>query len=261
MQNQNKKLDVTDLSTYLYCPRKYYLTKILKIKEPLNEKMAKGKLKHLVLNILNQKEPEIIESIQKQISEEEIVFMYNKKIKSIIDYIFETSSETKIFKINKEIFLSDFIESSKKEIVYKAKSIKSLTDKKIFGKDILYYLASQKTEFKIESDFLVGKIDKVSFEKDMVIPYEIKNKEEIFYPDIIQLTAYAILAESHFKKKITFGFIELNSRKERIEITDKLKKEVFSLISEIQNLKSLPKFPSNLKKCNNCTIQKKCYSL
>jgi CRISPR/Cas system-associated exonuclease Cas4 (RecB family) len=47
-------LSITDITSYLYCPRKFYLKKVRGIKEKPNQAMIKGRLKHEILDIFNK---------------------------------------------------------------------------------------------------------------------------------------------------------------------------------------------------------------
>ena len=46
---EKKLLNVTDLSSYLYCPRQFYIKKIFNLREPPSQPMIKGKIKHEII--------------------------------------------------------------------------------------------------------------------------------------------------------------------------------------------------------------------
>ena len=47
------KISVSMLSTYLYCPRKLFLQKILMVEEPPKESLVMGSIRHEVYDYIN----------------------------------------------------------------------------------------------------------------------------------------------------------------------------------------------------------------
>ena len=70
-------INVTDITTYLYCPRLLYIRKIKKIPTPLTKEMVVGRLKHNILESFSKNEQTIIEKIDKDYDKIDLSLFYN----------------------------------------------------------------------------------------------------------------------------------------------------------------------------------------
>ena len=77
-------IPVNLLSTYLYCKRKLYLQEVLKLIEAPKEAVIKGRIKHECYDKINKIEENIVKSILKEISLNELIKLYRKKNSFII---------------------------------------------------------------------------------------------------------------------------------------------------------------------------------
>ena len=48
------KISVSMLSSYIYCPRKLFLQKVLAVEEPPKESLVLGTLRHEIYDFINQ---------------------------------------------------------------------------------------------------------------------------------------------------------------------------------------------------------------
>ncbi len=78
------KLAVSLLSTYLYCPRKVFLQKVFKLKEPLRQPLILGTIRHQALEKATLAEKEIVVSIGKDADAPEVVRLYVGQYASIL---------------------------------------------------------------------------------------------------------------------------------------------------------------------------------
>ena len=77
-------LSVTTLSSYLYCPRKLYLEKVLGLTEPPKEALIKGSIRHKTYEEINLAEECLVTSITAQTTLEDLKGKYHQKYKEIL---------------------------------------------------------------------------------------------------------------------------------------------------------------------------------
>lgn len=261
-------LNVTDLSSYLYCPRKFYLKKVLGLKEPPTKPMIEGKIRHEVREKFSNKEKQIIESFTEQIGQNQIISTFQEILNNLSEIIFEKNSPLiKEFSISKNELNKKIKTSMENEIILRSEAIKKTIDKGFFGKDLYKKLTPKYiSEMRIFSEKigLKGRADRVMISENTIIPFELKTRQQdqIYPSDEIQITSYAMLLEEKYNKPIPIGILEAGNTKHEIKITSEMKTKVTDLINEINNLLKQenpnPKFPSNFSKCQLCKWTEKC---
>ncbi len=255
-----KLINITDITSYLYCPRKLWL-KMKGFKEPATQKMISGFLKHKVLDIFNKNESSIVSSIKEKINLSGLNQLYKDNLLNIARQVLEShKSQAQAFGINEQDFLKQILKISEPEIKLRVESISQSQEKGFLGKELWRNLKPKYlTEFEIVSEELglKGRVDRIKLQEE-IIPYEFKTREEIYESDKIQLAAYALLLEQEFSKPIALGIIETSSQVLEIELTQELKNQVLEIAEKIRNLEE-PSLPSNFNKCRACKFQKECF--
>jgi len=256
-------INVTEIVEYLYCPRKIFLKRVKKIKEPPTKAMILGFLKHKVFDIFNKNESMIVSDIKENITREQILILYNNYLKAIIKEIARSYENLiKTFKIEILTLETQTLDFLKKDLLIRAESVKKTLSQGYVGKELWRNLKPKYlTEFQITSENLglKGRIDRVMI-SDKILPYEIKTRSEIYESDKVQLAAYSLLLEEEFGKKIEGGIIETRKKEEEIFINRELKNKVLEIAEKIRNMKDA-NFPSNLNKCKNCRLRKECFEI
>lgn len=261
----NPIINITDITTYLFCPRKIYLKKVKKIKEKPTKDMISGMLKHKIFDIFNKNEKLLVYSIEEKKTLDDLFNLYKDYIKNISLEIIKFNKEIlKKFDIKTNNFIEQTIKNMENEIVIRILSIKEKIDQGLFKEELWENLKPKfLTEFKIVSENLglKGRIDRIEIGEE-IIPYEIKTREEIFFQDKIQLAGYALLLEDKFNTKIDYGIVEVKSKKEKIPITPQFKEKVLFLADKIREIikeeKEIP-INNNFKKCENCKFKYICF--
>ncbi len=270
MSDKNKIVSVSDINGWLYCPRKIYLNKVCKLPTIQNRNMVIGRLKHNILESFSKQEEKFISKIDKDYDKVDLAFMFEDFLKSIATIIFiENDGVIKKFMIDSDDIMKKVFRDFSEDIRLRIQSIKEKTSSGIFGKDIwtsldLIYISEMKVES--ESIGLRGRVDRVLISKKdgSVIPFELKSREDkIFHSDEIQLTAYAMLLEEKYSRKISAGIVEVGNNKKEVPITDENKNEVLQLVDKIRNIEDNPAPPilSNFNKCRYCEFQEECSKL
>jgi len=259
-------INITDITEYLYCPRKVWLRKVKKIKEPANKAMILGYLKHKIFDIFNKNEAVIVSQIKETLDKEKLISLYKTNLLRIIrETISIYRNMIKAFKIDPEELMQDTLSFMEKEIEIRIKALEKTLSLGFIGKQLWRNLKPKYlTEFEIISDELglKGRVDRIMF-AEKILPYEIKTRKEIFEADKIQLAAYSLLLEKEFGKKIGKGVIETKKGQEEIQLTKELKDKVLDIAEKIRNMdsNSETKFLNNFSKCKNCRLKKECFEL
>jgi len=259
-------ISITDVTSYLYCPRKFYLKKIRGFRERPTKLMNQGRLKHEIFDIFNRNEKDIITSIKSEIKEDEILKLYRTEALKITNQTINLHKDTfSKFKISSFDFLHEILSGLEKEIMLRVASVDEGIKKGYLGNELWEKLSHKYlTEVEIISESLElrGRIDRLEIGNE-IIPYEIKTRKEIYESDKLQLAGYALLLEDRFKKKIEKGIVETENDKEEIEITKELKDRFLAIAEEIRTLlvekKEMP-INSSFKKCQSCNFQDVCFS-
>ncbi len=261
-------LDVTDLCTYVFCKRKLWLKLVKQIKEPVNEHMVKGEIKHKIMEAFSKTEHKVVSAITCDYSIANIIEAYKQHFISTASKLFERYSEKiSAFKLDKREMLSEFLAYAMREIKLRLQPISSLLLQGI-EKQKLWLMLKPKyiSEIKISSDELKlkGRIDRVKIDANRYYPYEMKSRafnDVVYDSELVQVTAYALLLEAKYKQEVDTGFIEYSNKTKQITITNTLKQKVLQLRDEIFDLQykdNMP-LPSILKKCQRCNFRHICF--
>jgi CRISPR-associated protein Cas4 len=261
------------LSAYLYCKRKLFIERVLKIIEPEKKAVILGKIRHLIFDRTNEEEEKIIKSIEKPMSKFEIIETYKKNYTKIAKkIIFEHKNELK--KINVEMIncYKDVWKSLLQEIEFRADIVHDfLSREKVFGTELFEKITPKiKSEKYFESEKLniKGIIDKLEVFEDYLIPVELKTgkfpKEGVWPGHMIQIGTYMLLLEEN-GKKVPHGIVYYLDAGEKREIfmNPFLKEEIKELTDKVQKLlneKKIPDFCTESAKCNVCGLKKSCYA-
>lgn len=257
-----KIINVTDITEYLYCPRKVYLKLVKGIRAPPTKRMILGMLRHKIFDIFNKNEQVLVSGIKEKINESEIKKLYEQLLLNITSETLMLSRNlVEKFDIDSKEFLKSVRETANPEISLRISAIIQTIELGFLGKELWRNLTPKYlTEFKIESPELGlrGRIDRVKFDNG-IFPYEIKSREKVYDSDKIQLAAYALLLEKEFGRNVEKGIIEIMGKKEEIDLNEELKNRVLEIAEKIRNLIEENAFtPSNFQKCQNCEFSEEC---
>lgn len=257
-------INITDITEYLYCPRKVYLKLVKGIRTPPNQRMILGMLRHKTFDLFNKQEQILISGITEKIPESEISQRYMALSERISRQImFQNENLARSFGITELEFKKSVAASLAPEIILRASSVSETIKKGFLAKELWRELYPKYlTEYKIISEELglQGRIDRIQFLKNFSpVPVEVKTRERIFDSDKIQLAGYSLLLEKEFSKQVTSGIIELMGKQHQVELTPELKASVLEIAEKIRNLKEeTASMPSNFAKCRNCSFAEEC---
>lgn len=264
-------VSATQLSSYMYCPRKLFIGYVLKIKEPPKKELVKGKIWHQTHEMINKAEENVVKSITSD-KYTDIFDLYRRSFakflrNSIIMNKKELSDfNIKLIDIFKE-YWTDFEEEAKLRALNVAEFIKK---HKVFGQELWEKLTPKIiSEQYVKSDKLdiSGIIDMIEVYDEVHIPVELKTgkvpAKGMWDTHRIQLAAYLMILEDT-GKKVSEGVLRYKgSEDKRILIMNTmLKEEVTDIVKKAQSiLKSFdpPKHTDNKNKCTKCSYKEICY--
>lgn len=257
--------NVTELSMYLYCPRQFYLEKVLGIRKPATKEMIEGRIIHSVVEQFSTREPEVLEVLEK-FDKREVFELFLKLVQRIKQDVFRNNSKSiYAFQIDTAELEKKIDKLLEKEILLRVKSVEE-TMKKGFVKNELVANLSPKylSEFPLYSENLglKGKADRIMIGDELIL-YELKTRdiERVYESDEIQIAAYYLLLEEKFSKKPNLCILEAGNQSFEINAEEK-KSKVPQLLEEMHNVlkEKKAKFPSNFSKCKSCKLQQECNS-
>ena len=267
------KIPVTLLSAYIYCPRKLFLEQVLLLEEPPKESIVLGSIRHETYELINKKEEDIIVSITKNISLDEIKNIYRqnylKILRNVLVYNKRRVDEADMNLLDAYRRISPFIiEESAMRSLNISNFIKI---NNVFG-DELWHLLTPKiiSELRVESDNLKlkGVVDQVHVYENEYVPFELKTgrmpADGVWPSHRIQLAAYSMLLKERFRKQVKEGYIYyLDSKSKRhLAINPFMEeegKQVTNEVIELLEKKRLPDFCKNEGKCRKCGLRETCH--
>jgi len=266
-------ISVTALSAYLYCSRKLYLERVLGFYEPPKEVLVKGTIRHKIHENVNLVDEELVKSIEKGISLDDLKGKYHQKYREIAtEAIKQNRARLDQFNILPQDLFKQIWPLILSEAETRADSVYNFIVKNnVFGQELWEKLVPKiKSEVKIRSESLMlsGVIDQIEVYPSGLVPLELKTgkmpKEGVWPGHRIQIGAYALLLEEAYHHPIKEGFVVYLDSKERrhIAINEFIKLEVRELIQKVDSLlksKEIPDFCGNENKCLACGLKEDCY--
>lgn len=260
-------LDVTSLLTYLYCPRKLFLEKVLFLEKPSKPELLIGTIKHTFFQQIVNALPELVIQVQENTNLNGLLETHYRHVldivlqKYLVDIKVQSLDEAKLRQELSEIlmqqvsFFADLIqENIKQHHCYGQLLWENFSP--TFRTEV--YLASKQLQLK-------GKIDVLLQTSDLAVPIELKfSHTPILYEGHhIQVAAYIMLLQDagYPSGYGTVYFPQLNV-KENISLNPFLKYDIQRLVSNINTIisgNSLPSYCNNKAKCNGCEYRIRCY--
>src|SRR3989338_4094124 len=268
------KLAGSLLSTYLYCPRKGFLQKAFKLREPLRQPLIFGTIRHQALEEATFIEKEIVTSIGKGADEHEVQKRYVDEYASILkEVVLKHAASLDSLGISGSDAYEHSFSSLVREAQSRAMNAFSFFEKtRLIGEELWERLTPKiHSEVRIESEELqlVGIVDQVHDYGDYAIPVELKTgkmpKEGVWPGHRIQAGAYALMLEEMQGKPVGQAVVYYldGNEKRNIVMNPFMREEIAGLVEEIQELLSntlLPEYCCSMQKCAACGLRKECYN-
>ena len=267
------KISVSMLSSYLYCPRKLFIERVLGIRPEIpKEALIRGSIRHRVYEKINLCQEELVKSISKK-DFEFILGAYKLKFIKILKQTIVSSKE-ELASI--EVPLTEFFKEIKpyieNEAEYRAKKVfEFIKETGLTGDGLWEELAPKiKPEYRVSSGILGlrGIIDELEVYPEFCVPVELKTgkmpSEGVWPGHKVQVGAYALLLEEKFGAKVekaVVRYLDSNASRE-VAINPFLRQEVKEIIEKVQNMldsAEIPDFVGNENKCGACDLKEVCF--
>jgi len=268
-------VSATQLSSYLYCPRKLFLSNVLLVEEPPKQELVKGKIWHETHESINNAEEKLVCSINTK-NYQDIFDIYRKQYSQILrNVIIKNKSALKEFNISLLDIFTDYWPCFEEEAKGHALNVVNFIERHdVYGNELWEKLTPKilsEQYFKSTKLMLSGIIDVLEVHANngntVYIPVELKTGK---YPDKgmwdghkIQLAAYILLLEDA-GKPVSEAMIKYRGTEKRtLQMNTFLKEEVLDLIKKTNALldsMTLPDMVDNKNKCKSCHFKETCYN-
>lgn len=269
-------ISVTMLSSYLYCARKLYLERVLKLFEPPKEALVLGSIRHEVHDQINKVEEKLVRETTEKTDFDALFERYKRVHSELLRNAIKKYKDGLLkFNLAQQDVFKRTWPLVTRETEKRARNVFDFMERTGFlGEDLWEKLTPKIiSELRINSHVLglKGIIDQIEDHGDFMVPIELKTGKSPIngaWPGHrIQLTAYLMLLSEMAgnKKEINEGKIIYLDTNKTIPITINpfAEKEIKGLVSKVNSLLSshvLPDFCGNENKCNACGLKKDCYN-
>lgn len=266
-------IPVSLLSSYLYCPRRIFLERVLEIKPPPAPPTFKGTVKHKVFDLINKNEQDIVTQIKSFLSFNDVFSLYRRNYYKILsNTIVEFKPKLKELNIDPMQLFHKSWETFLKEAKIRSSNVHNfIKENKVYGDKLWENLTPKYlTEYKLQSEKLqlIGMVDKIEIKNNNYIPIEMKSgnppKQGVWPGNKIQLLAYILMLKEKFNASQGYIHYIDHDDKRVITINPFSEQEVIKIRDNLLNLlneQKPPKKVENINKCNSCNLKEQCYNL
>jgi CRISPR-associated protein Cas4 len=268
-----KLISVTSLSSYLYCSRKLFLERVLRLVSPPKKAIITGTICHTCYEKINKIEETIVKTISSNETLNDIKHRYSSMYSSLLKQTL-TEQKYSLKPLNTTLvgMYNEIFPILEQEAEVRAKKVSQfIIENKIYGQELWDKLTPKiKSEVKLSSPTLglIGVVDQLEISSDSIVPIELKTgsvpKTGTWPSHRIQTAAYMALLQEVYKQEIRYGFVYYLDKLEKRRITNNsfIRDEVIDLKNKVSNLltsNKLPDFVKNKNKCVSCSLKDKCY--
>ncbi len=256
-------VSVTDLSSYLYCPRVLYQQKVLGYQEKLNKYMILGAIRHNFHDMANKYEESIILRLPTQASKDEITAIYSETYQNLLRVAVKNHGKSlALFDLAPETVITELLPIGASEAAERAGNVYTFSYRhNVFGSE-LWQLLTPKilTEVRVRSQMLrlKGVVDRIEVYENSVLPIELKTgkmaNEGVWPSHRVQVAAYMMLLQEKFNKPVgqaVISYLDHNTSK-TITLNPYMELEVGELTEKVTRLmqsKIIPK-PCGRESCS-----------
>ncbi len=264
---------VSLLGSYLYCPRRIFLERVMEIKPPPSPYLVQGSVKHQVYDLINKNEQDLVTSIKTFIPFSDIFSIYRKKYyKLLSNTIVEYKPKLKELNIDPLKLFHNSWKNYLKEAKLRSENIfKFIKKHNIYGQQLWENLTPKYlTEYKVKSENLQlrGIVDKIEISNNSYTPIELKSgtppNTGVWPGNKIQLLAYLLILKEKFNANEGYIHYVDSDDKRPVILNPFSEQEVIKIrdsLLNLFNLKQPPEIVENKNKCTNCNLKEQCFKI
>jgi CRISPR-associated protein Cas4 len=265
-------IPVTYLSSYLYCPRKLYIERVLKVFEPPKESLVLGKIAHEARDAVNKSEREIVSSISMMLPSVRVLQRFKKRHAQILrDTIIRNKQALRSFDLQPGAVFKDFWPAVLEETLLRAHNVHEFMAKtKLVGARLWEKLYPKyHSEYPVQSERLKlkGVVDKLAIYPAHYIPIEMKTGRPpvngLWPGHRLQLASYMMLLAEKLGQPVPKGIAQYGSTERELHLNPFMVEEVTNTTEKVIALlkdSNPPPFCQNRRKCDACGLKNVCES-
>ncbi|MFH0752198.1 MAG: CRISPR-associated protein Cas4 [archaeon] len=258
---------VSAITSYLYCPKKFYMQYVLGLREPAKKPTIEGTIIHEAVDKMQKGLDDATSQVNENTTKADLEINYKKAFYlGLFNSINANEQTLKNLELDKKEVFNNLWEQLSADALKKAAFVfRLVSTHKIYGKELLEKI-KESTEVKLESDTLGlrGIADRIEERDETILVYEMKTGKapaEGMWPNHkIQLAAYMMIAKESNKKNIE-GAVEYGESIRRLNLNPFIEDEVKKLVKiaeEIIETRKIPQCQMNENKCKICGLKKYC---
>jgi CRISPR-associated protein Cas4 len=206
----NECISVTDLSSYLFCPRLFYRERVMGMVR-LNAAMAIGSVRHNFHDLANKDEEQIILRLAAPGVSDETLAAYSDAYKRFVyDAIRRNFDLLSQFDIPEDEMAQKMMPLALAEAAERAGNVSSFAQRSLLSGKELWQALSPKifSELKVKSTALKlkGVVDRIEISEGIVLPIELKTgkmpKEGVWPSHRVQAAAYMMLLQEKYQMPV-----------------------------------------------------------
>ena len=204
---KNRMVAVTDITSFMYCPRLLYLRKVLAKAEKPTAAMVIGAIRHSFHDLVNKHEGRIVVHLPAASSIEQVESAFSSVYTNLLRVAAATHRRQLAGSgIAEKEAIENLKPFAKTEATERAGSIYGFAlNNRVYGEDLWEKLTPKiLTEFPLRSELLKlkGKVDRVELRQNSVMPVELKTgkiaREGVWPQHRVQAAAYMMLLAERF---------------------------------------------------------------
>lgn len=257
---------VSALTSYMYCPKKFYLQYVLGLREPARTSTLEGTIMHESADRMQNGINSITLSVTKNTKLTDLEIRYKQAYYlGLFNTINSNEKELTRLSIDKKEIFKKLWKQLLDNAISKARFVFNLSSKhKLYGTELMNKIKST-TEVTLESEALGlrGIADRIDEENGKLVVYELKTGKapsEGAWPNHrIQLAAYMMMLKE--KGNNVEGSIDYSGDIRKIALNPFIEDEIKTLtktVSEIIKTKKVPNCQKSENKCKSCGLKKYC---
>lgn len=271
--NVNDFITVSDLSSFIYCKRKFFLNKVYEIKEKPTKREATGTIAHSLIEKFSSMQGELAEIISKDDDYKSILFKIHSKLND------EKRKIIRKFKDEKRVDEEQIekLSSAMKKIILKESLFYArlfndfVSESPIFGDDLKRKVIPKilgEEDIMSESLKIKGRIDRIIDYGKFKVAVEYKTSfrpAKIWNNQKMQIGTYILMLNEKNRSEFKRGFLIylMDYSTVNINFDNELEKMIKNTNLEIRRTISSSKIPEriNSNKCKTCGIREYCLRL
>lgn len=256
-----KILPVSALSSWIRCPKQFYLSYVIQEKTPLNDAMVLGLIKHKLHELMSQQEEQIIKTLRPKENPQEI---FTQQFNQLLTKSIKTYSNS--LRTVQVSLMTAFQKSQNIihfEATERATRLQPYLEQGLTGEELWEAITPKiKTEYSIKSEKLgiKGRIDRLELYGDKIIPVELKSgtmpQTGAWEEHTIQATSYAAMLEELFNTKVPEAIVQYVDHNQRrlIKINPFHHEQIKETINKAQDCIKTQEIPNGCGKehCKAC---------